>query len=190
MRRIIMFMTILSLCLPAYANADSLTLSPHEVLDRADIIVIGSLSSWRNVDVHLEIKFTVDRVVKGTLKEKTITIAVDSIGPPSDRPANIEEIFPPNKGMQLFVPLIRGENSTWHIAADLNTTGVVRDNRVTEIYNKAAMTINGETWTDRDFINSYNDYIEKEYVEKKPAKTTHSESFWAKIIKFFIELFR
>jgi hypothetical protein len=145
-------MGLVLVSVPSTVMAKLLVLSPDKVLSASDAIVAGTVVSRAETSEALEVTIRVERVLKGTVKTRTIELSAGPYMPSGNPP----DAFP-EEGMRVFVAL-RGDGDGWVLASDLNAVGIMENGHVVGLYHGIKIGLDDESWEPGDYVSAYDQF--------------------------------
>jgi hypothetical protein len=137
---------------PSVASAKLFVLPPEEII-RSAVIVVGTVSSRVQKEERLDVSIRVERVLSGSVDERSVSVSVGPYLPRGGAP----DVFP-EVGTRIIVALSSDEDG-WRLASDLNSVGLIRDGHVTGLYKKGSkVTLNDATWEPDDYVSAYEQF--------------------------------
>lgn len=147
-----MLVALVLVSVPSTALAMLLVLPPDKVVSDSDAIVVGTVVSRAETDKALDVTIRVERILKGTVKARTIDLSVGPYMPSGSPP----DAFP-GEGTRVFVAL-RGDGDRWVLASDLNAVGIVENGHVAGLHHGSKIGINDENWEPSDYVSAYDQF--------------------------------
>lgn len=151
------------------AQALLMVYSPEDMLQRADNIVVGTITKVFDEDHQQTARIEVEKELKGTLEEDVITVAESDSMPLAGAP----DVFP-EKGSRVFLVLAEDDNS-FQLASGMNAVALVKNGHVTNLYNGSNVGINGKQWTVSDYVEEFDDYYHNQ-DESSSETNDHSST--------------
>lgn len=132
------------------ASAGLWVLPPDDLVQQAAAIVVGTVASRIETERSLDVVITVDRVLKGSAKDRRVAVSAWAY-PARAKPP---DAFP-KEGTTVIVAL-GGDDGDWYLQSDLNAVALVEKEHVTGIYRGGSgVTLNEQTWEAEDYAKAF-----------------------------------